>query len=76
MCNVFFSLQGHPRLVNALAKMYSRLIGREINAQKEVLVTVGAYEALYTTILGLVNPGDEASDTVSLKRCHHTPHKS
>ncbi|KAM7298585.1 kynurenine aminotransferase isoform X1 [Ixodes scapularis] len=50
---------GHPRLVNALAKMYSRLTGREINAQKEVLVTVGAYEALYTTILGLVNPGDE-----------------
>ncbi|EEC17862.1 kynurenine aminotransferase, putative, partial [Ixodes scapularis] len=65
---------GHPRLVNALAKMYSRLTGREINAQKEVLVTVGAYEALYTTILGLVNPEDEVSNTVSLKRCHHTPH--
>lgn len=50
---------GHLRLVNALAKMYSRLTGRQIDAQKEVLVTVGAYEALYTTILGLVNPGDE-----------------
>nr|XP_054918975.1 kynurenine aminotransferase-like isoform X2 [Dermacentor andersoni] len=51
--------QGHLRLVNALAKMYSRLTGRQIDPQKEVLVTVGAYEALYTTILGLVNPGDE-----------------
>uniref|UniRef100_A0A131XFA5 Putative kynurenine aminotransferase glutamine transaminase k n=1 Tax=Hyalomma excavatum TaxID=257692 RepID=A0A131XFA5_9ACAR len=50
---------GHLRLVNALANMYSRLTGRQIDAQKEVLVTVGAYEALYTTILGLVNPGDE-----------------
>lgn len=50
---------GHLRLVNALAKMYSRLTGRQIDPLKEVLVTVGAYEALYTTILGLVNPGDE-----------------
>ncbi|GBN24969.1 Kynurenine--oxoglutarate transaminase 3 [Araneus ventricosus] len=50
---------GHPRLVNALSKLYSRLLDREINPQKELLVTVGAYEALYCTVLGLVNPGDE-----------------
>lgn len=50
---------GHLRLVNALAKMYSGLTGRQIDPQKEVLVTVGAYEALYSTMLGLVNPGDE-----------------
>ncbi|CAG2181407.1 unnamed protein product, partial [Oppiella nova] len=50
---------GHLRLVNALSKLYSKLIGREINAQKEVLVTVGAYEALFCAFMGLVNPGDE-----------------
>jgi len=50
---------GHPRLVNALSKLYSGLIERNINPQKEILVTVGAYEALYCAILGLVNPGDE-----------------
>ncbi|GFS96660.1 kynurenine--oxoglutarate transaminase 3 [Nephila pilipes] len=50
---------GHPRLVNALAKLYSQLIERPLNAQKEFLVTSGAYEALYCTILGLVNPGEE-----------------
>ena len=54
-----FSIKGHPRLVNALSKLYSNLVGREINAQKEILVTVGAYEALYCTFMGLVNPGDE-----------------
>lgn len=50
---------GHPRLINALSKLYTQLIGRPINPQTELLVTVGAYEALYCTILGLVNPGDE-----------------
>ncbi|XP_037523502.1 kynurenine aminotransferase isoform X2 [Rhipicephalus sanguineus] len=50
---------GHPRLANALSQMYSRLIGRNIDPEEEVLVTVGATEALYTTFFGLVNPGEE-----------------
>jgi len=50
---------GHPRLVNALTKMYSKLINREINPMSEMLVTAGAYEALFVTIMGLINPGDE-----------------
>lgn len=50
---------GHPRLVRALAKMYSGLTRRQINAQEEVLVTSGAYEALFAAFQGLVNPGDE-----------------
>eukprot|EP00088_Acartia_fossae_P047136 TRINITY_DN5107_c0_g1_i4.p1 TRINITY_DN5107_c0_g1~~TRINITY_DN5107_c0_g1_i4.p1 ORF type:complete len:461 (-),score=97.48 TRINITY_DN5107_c0_g1_i4:383-1765(-) len=52
---------GHPRLVNAIANLYSKLlnIGHQIDPNKEVLVTDGAYEALFTAILGHVNPGDE-----------------
>ena len=50
---------GHPRLVNILSKFFSKLTGQTIDAQTEVLVTVGAYESLYCTILGNVNPGDE-----------------
>ncbi|CAG2116186.1 unnamed protein product, partial [Medioppia subpectinata] len=50
---------GHMRLVNALSKLYSKLINRDISAQKEILVTVGAYEALFCAFMGLVNPGDE-----------------
>ncbi|KAK7067172.1 Kynurenine--oxoglutarate transaminase 3 [Halocaridina rubra] len=50
---------GHPRLVSALNKLYSKLIGRELNQLSEILVTAGAYEALFVTIMGLVNPGDE-----------------
>lgn len=50
---------GHLRLVNALSKLYSSLICREINPLTEMLVTVGAYEALFCTVLGHVEMGDE-----------------
>lgn len=50
---------GHPRLVNALKKLYSGLVDRDLNAQTEILVTVGAYEALFCTIQGHVDVGDE-----------------
>lgn len=50
---------GHPRLVKALSQLYSKLIGRNIDANSEILVTCGAYEALYATIMAFVNPGDE-----------------
>lgn len=50
---------GHPRLVQAISKLYSTLVNREINPNTEVLVTVGAYEALYATIQSQVDIGDE-----------------
>ncbi|KHN73522.1 Kynurenine--oxoglutarate transaminase 3 [Toxocara canis] len=50
---------GHPRLVSALANLYSKLLNVEVNAQNDVLVTVGAYLALYYTFNGWINPGDE-----------------
>lgn len=50
---------GHPRLVQALGKLYSQLVGRELNPMTEILVTSGAYEALYASIQGHVDEGDE-----------------
>ena len=50
---------GHPRLVNALSKVYSKLIDREIDPQNEIIVTVGAYQSLYNAIYGHVDHGDE-----------------
>jgi len=46
--------------VNALSKLYSSLINREIDPLNEILVTVGAYEALFCTIQSNINLGDEA----------------
>lgn len=39
--------------------MYSKLINRELNPQTEILVTSGAYEALFSAIIGHVDVGDE-----------------
>ncbi|KAK9747168.1 Aminotransferase class I and II [Popillia japonica] len=50
---------GHPRLVDCLAKLYSPLIGQEINPQTEILVTHGATGALFSTINGHVDIDDE-----------------
>jgi len=50
---------GHPRLVNALAKLYAKLLNRQIDAMKEILITVGAYGSLHAAVNGLVQPGDE-----------------
>lgn len=52
-------LQGHPRAVNALAKLYSRLIGRQINPMTEVLITAGAYESLFCAVMSNVGKNDE-----------------
>ncbi|KAL3990757.1 Aminotransferase class I and II family protein [Acanthocheilonema viteae] len=50
---------GHPRLTNALAKLYSNTLGVAVDAQQNVLVTVGAYLSLYYSFMGWLNEGDE-----------------
>lgn len=46
-------------MVQAVASLYSQLVGRQIDPLKEVLITSGAYEALYSSIQGHVEEGDE-----------------
>jgi aspartate/methionine/tyrosine aminotransferase len=50
---------GLPRLRNAIARQWAALYGRQIDPEAEVTVTSGATEALFGSILALVNPGDE-----------------
>lgn len=45
--------------MNALSVLYSQLLNRKVDPFTEVLVTTGAYEALYAAIQGHVDVGDE-----------------
>lgn len=52
---------GHPRLVKALRRYYNefRSFADLKDPNQQILVTVGAYEALFVSLMGFVNPGDE-----------------
>jgi len=50
---------GVPELKEAVAEHQKRFYGMEVDAVSEVLVTVGATEAIAATVLALVRPGDE-----------------
>ncbi len=50
---------GHPALVEAVAQKYRRHYGLELDPMQEVVVFSGATEGLASSMLGLLDPGDE-----------------
>ena len=50
---------GAPNFRQALAKKCGRFMGRTINPETEVVVTIGSTEAMVDTIFALTNPGDK-----------------
>ena len=57
--NQYARSAGHPRLVGALAALYSPLFGRDLDPLNEIVVTVGATEGIFAAMQALVEPGDE-----------------
>ncbi len=50
---------GAQNFRNALAAKQSRLMAREIDPEKEIVVTCGSTEAMMTAMLTVANPGDK-----------------
>ena len=57
--NQYARSQGHPRLVRALSRRYSELYGLAFDPMTEIGVFSGCTEALMSSMLGLLDPGDE-----------------
>ena len=57
--NQYAPANGRPRLRQAISQKVQDFYGLEANPDTEITVLHGATEAIFATILGLVNPGDE-----------------
>lgn len=57
--NQYAIAHGAPALRQALAAHYGPRLGRDLDPDRDIAVTSGATEAIYASVLGLVDPGDE-----------------
>lgn len=55
----YAAMAGNPALLIEIAKLTKASYSRNIDPEKEVLVTAGATQAIYTTIQALIHTGDE-----------------
>jgi aminotransferase len=52
-------IRGIPQLRGALAARLSEQAGRAVDPEREILVTVGAQQAIFSSLQTIVDPGDE-----------------
>ncbi|MFN3232680.1 MAG: aminotransferase [Alphaproteobacteria bacterium] len=57
--NQYPPMMGMPQLRQAVAAYNRRFYGMEVDWERQVIVTSGATEALTSSLLALLNPGDE-----------------
>lgn len=57
--NQYARSMGHPALVGAIADRQRALYGLDFDPMKEVIVFSGATEGIFSSMMGLLEPGDE-----------------
>jgi aspartate aminotransferase/aminotransferase len=55
----YTDMSGTPELRGEIAAKFKRDAGMDIDPETEIIVTAGAVEALMTTFMTILNPGDE-----------------
>ncbi|CDZ96359.1 1-aminocyclopropane-1-carboxylate synthase, and related proteins [Phaffia rhodozyma] len=59
MAHHYSPARGRPSLRQAISDHYSSDFQRQLNPETEILVTAGANEGMYATLLAFLNQGDE-----------------
>lgn len=57
--NQYTRVQGHPLLVQKIAEVYGKKIGRTLDPWKEIIVGVGANNLISNILLAHIKPGQE-----------------
>ena len=52
-------MPGSPALLNSVNELIQRSYGREVNTNSELLISAGATQGIFTTIMALIDKGDE-----------------
>ncbi|MCU0762731.1 MAG: pyridoxal phosphate-dependent aminotransferase [Hydrogenophaga sp.] len=65
--NQYPPMTGVPALRQAMAAKVQALYGRPVDADREITITAGATQAIFTAILAVVHPGDEV---IVLEPCY------
>lgn len=52
-------MPGSPALLSAVSSLIEKSYGRSVNTEKELLISAGATQGIFTTIMALIESGDE-----------------
>jgi methionine aminotransferase len=66
-------MSGYPPLMNQIAKLVKSSYKRDILPETEILVTTGATQGIFTTILALIKSGDEVIILDPSYDCYEAP---
>ncbi|MFV8342377.1 methionine aminotransferase [Flavobacterium sp. XS2P39] len=69
----YFPMSGYPPLLSKIATLINNSYGRIVQPETEILITAGATQAIFTTILALVKANDEVVILDPSYDCYEAP---
>jgi methionine aminotransferase len=69
----YLPMAGYPPLLSKIAQLIKKSYERLVDPEKEILVTAGATQAIFTTIQALVNTNDEVLILDPSYDCYEAP---
>lgn len=58
-CHQYAPMQGNLMLLSEVSKLIKKSYQRDVSGEVELLITAGATQGIFTTLMALVNQGDE-----------------